>query len=134
MSAGKAIYGRLSTAAEVNDAVGGRISPLRSAQGEAYPRITYDVEDTERQKTYAGSDGLVKRTVSIAVESLSYAEAEAIAEKVKDAIDDGEGTWGGVEVLGAFHEGESEDEDTDEENNVTIYTREQEYLLWTREV
>lgn len=133
MSAGKAIFGRLSTVSDVNDSVGGRISPLREEQGDALPRITYDVSGTSRDKAYDGNTGLVQRSVDVAVEAASYAEAELIAEKVRAAIDDGKGTWGGIVVLGAFFEDDDEDEDTDAETNVTTYTKEQTFTVWTRE-
>lgn len=142
MGAGKAINARLrgqadaapdAAGAAVNAAVAGRIRPLRADGADGFPRVLYHVAGTERDKTYAGGSGMVSRQLTVYVEAMKYGDAEQVANLVRAALDDKQGTWGGVEVLGVFLEDESEDEDTDEEAGVTVHTREQTYLIWTRE-
>lgn len=132
----KAIVAQLLADSAVSAVVADRISPLLSTQDDPCPRIVYTTEGNESTQTYASNGkeagALQKASVTISCEALTFAEAADLAEKVRQAIDDGRGTWGGVAVDGCFYDDEDDDEDTDGETNVTVYTVEQRYSVWYR--
>lgn len=98
MSAGKAIYGILSTAAGVTALVSTRIYPDMATQKAAYPFLVYAVTNTQPSDTKDGVSGLDVVEFALMVYANSYASANDIAEAARTALDRTTGTHNGVSV------------------------------------
>lgn len=129
---GKAIYDRLTTETNVAALVGTRVYPELASDQQTYPVIVYDVEDDNREDSRTlGGTSLEQFMVRIVVIARNYPDVNALAKKVKDALDDQAGTWGGIVVQGAFLEGESEECITIVDAQEERYSmKELEFLVW----
>jgi hypothetical protein len=136
VGAAAAIYAKLSGDSGVT-AITTRIRPLQSDQADAVPRVVYDAPDGERPRHYRGSTGQTKATVTIAAIAATYAGSIALAKAVRDCLDNGRGTWGGVTVQGCFFNTDSMSDsresagDTGPDN--PAYIREAAFTIWVKE-
>ncbi len=109
MSAGKALFGKLSTETAIVAICGTRTYPLgKEPNPTILPAITYDVADTERPTTYGGQY-LVAATIDVACTATTPAGARALAAAIETALHGKAGTWGGIEVLGCWVRGDSDE-------------------------
>lgn len=141
MSAGKAIYAQLAGDAPVAAIVGTRIYPELAPEQETFPVIVYHLSAGDSGSSYAGNVSPMKHTLTIlaVVEKTPgagspYATLDDLGVKIKAALDDQAGTWGGVVVQGAFFEDQSDDVITiGDEADRRFYIREQTYTVWVTE-
>jgi hypothetical protein len=80
-------------------AVGDRIRPLRLAQGEAYPAITYQLIATTPRSTLDGASPRVRSLVQVTCWAEGYLAAHSLSALVRARVTDSTGAWGEVEVL-----------------------------------
>jgi hypothetical protein len=83
----------------VSALVADRIRPLRLAQGETYPAITYQRIACSPRSTLDGATGRLRSVVQATCWAESYLEAHALADAVRACVTDYRGTWDGVDVL-----------------------------------
>jgi hypothetical protein len=99
MTLAEGIRTHLASDAAIVAAVGDRIRPLRLAQGEAYPAITYQLIATTPRSTLDGATSRVRSLVQVTCWAESYLAAHSLAGLVRVRVSDSSGAWGGVAVL-----------------------------------
>lgn len=70
----------------VNAIVAGRIAPMAGSQATAYPDIVYDVLSTDSLFSLTGISGLCQTRVRFMLYALTFAEIDALVEKVRLAL------------------------------------------------
>jgi hypothetical protein len=79
--------------------VAGRIRPLRLAQGEAYPALTYQRIAGTPRSTLDGATGRLRSLVQVTCWAETYLGAKQLAATVRAFATDATGTWGTVPIL-----------------------------------
>jgi hypothetical protein len=138
MNAIPALFAQLSNDGAVGDLVGSsnaaRIFPKISPQALAgsYPQIVYEITDSDQARHYTGSGGLYSFNGTLFCIADSYAGVIALADAMRAALDNRNGTWGGVAVQGCFiDEGNEGVEETGDQGEQRIlYVKELRFLLW----
>jgi len=87
MSVGKSIYSLLSSATDVTNIVGTKISPSRVPQVEDFPAITYHQVSNVPTDEKGAVSGFDKEDFDIICWSRSYDEVNRMAEAVRTALD-----------------------------------------------
>ena len=87
MSAVKIAYNIMTTNTALNTAVGGRISPLRTLQGAAFPQITYRLVSISANPTKSGHSHTDFARVQISVFAPTYASVLDVSAKIRTAFE-----------------------------------------------
>ena len=98
MNEGKAIYSILTSDADVNALVSGRVYPQIAAQGAAFPFVVYLLTDIDPSDTKSGVSTLDEVRYDIVVAAPTYAIAADLTEKIRTALDRYSGTVSGVVI------------------------------------
>lgn len=130
MSASKAIFARLTTAAGVIALVSTRVFTDQADPETPRPFIVYEEGDTEGDDVY-GTPTLQYTIVTVACIDDTKAGAVAVADAVMAAVNDQKGTWGGINVEGCFLESKQDDKVTITQG-VSRFVRELNFKVWTR--
>jgi len=100
-------------------------------QNVVYPAVAYAKTSVERFQTLAGPSSLVKARVNVDVWAKTSAEAIALADAVKDALDGVTGSLGGLSIQSCSYVSEadlSEFEGDRSDRHLTI-----EFEIWLNE-
>jgi hypothetical protein len=124
MSIGKAIVSRLTGDTDVAALVGTNVKPQFRAKDDV-PAIVYEVSGDDDN----GSNPVAAQVRLLLIAS-SYAQLQDLSNKVRTALNQQWGTWGGVLVQGVFLEDESEDSLTVGTSSVRYEVNEQLYQCW----
>ena len=89
----------LAAAPAIAALAGDRISPLRLAQGETYPAITYQRISGVPRSTLDGATGRLRSVVQLTCWAEDYLAAKSLAAAVRSSVTDFRGTWGDVPIL-----------------------------------
>ncbi len=95
---GKAIYSLLSGDGTVTGLVGTKIYPAQLPDDKSHPSIVYRIDNVDPVHT---KDGTVKLDIvrsSLDIYSSTYDEANQIADAARDAMNDQNGTIGGLTI------------------------------------
>lgn len=98
MTEGKAIYSILTSDADVNALVSGRVYPQIAAQGASFPFVVYLLTNVGPSDTKSGVSTLDEVRYDIVVAAETYAVAADLTEKVRAALDRYSGTVAGVVI------------------------------------
>lgn len=98
MTEGKAIYSILTSDADVNALVSGRVYPQIAAQGATFPFVVYLLTNVGPSDTKSGVSTLDEVRYDIVVAAETYAVAADLTEKVRAALDRYSGTVAGVVI------------------------------------
>jgi len=125
---GTAIYSRLTGTTAVSALIGLRVYPHSAPpEQKTYPLAVYMGEGPVHVR---GDDGTYYETVNIASIATTYAEAQAVSSAIRTALHGQAGTWGGVVVHRALHDGGNEDTRRVEDESIWII--EQTFTVWVR--
>jgi len=86
MSIETTLYATINDDAAVTALVADRIYPMIAPDGAATPYVTYQVIATEAHNIINGAPGTERKVIQVNCISNTYANAKAIAEAVKAAI------------------------------------------------
>lgn len=128
MTEGKAIYSILTSDADVNALVSGRVYPQIAAQGAAFPFVVYLLTNVGPSDTKSGVSTLDEVRYDIVVAAETYAVAADLTEKVRTAIDRYTGTVAGVTIDSVQFQSMDADNDPATETFVTS----SEYIIRVR--
>jgi hypothetical protein len=92
------LYSYLSGVSAVSALAGTRLYPLILPQAPTYPAITYTVQGADRDYTYCGPSGLVKKDIQIDAWGSTYAAAKALQDVLRVALDGFVGLMGNTRV------------------------------------
>ena len=106
MTVEAAVFDLLSSDAGVSGVVSNRIYPVKLPQDPTYPAITYFRVSALRHSAMGNDTGIVEKRVQISSWAELYADANNLAERVRDAMQRTRGTFAGVEILDIFMEGD----------------------------
>lgn len=112
----EAIRSQLLADAAVAALVTDRVYPKKLPQGPTFPAVVYHRVGTGRAMSQAGVDGLAEARFQFDCHARTYAQARELAEKLRLALVDFQGSMGGVggvQVDGVFHDSELDDYDDD---------------------
>ena len=98
MNAGKAVYGILSTNAEVTAIVGTKIFPEVAEQETALPLIVYQLQSVAPEDTHDGPSKLDEVRFEFLCYADTYNGAADLGDKVRGALDRVSGTYNAVNV------------------------------------
>jgi hypothetical protein len=98
MNAGKAVYGILSTNAEVTAIVGTKIFPEVAEQEAALPLIVYQLQSVAPEDTHDGPSKLDEVRFEFLCYADTYNGAADLGDKVRGALDRVSGTYNAVNV------------------------------------
>jgi hypothetical protein len=135
MSAGKAIYGKLTTTPEVTailaDAGGvPGVFPSKAVQFSAFPLIAYGITQGTNDVAFDASQGLSSHNMTVACVGETYDSAEALGDAAVAALNGGSGTWGGQTVQGCFVESVADAEEVEIENERIVWRKDVQVLIW----
>lgn len=123
------IYSILANDADVAALVGTRIYPMFVPQGASMPAITYQRIVGVRDHVLDGTTEMAEAVYQINCWSDEYSETRDLADAVRGALDDYEGTVGGV-VIQNIHL-EDEDDLSDRIPGVDVLNRHAKRLDFT---
>ena len=120
----EAIRNKLLNDANVSALVGTRIYASELPQKPTYPVLIYERLDSERDFTMQGPSGFVESTVQIRVYAETYAQVKDLSTKTRQALNGLTEIVLGVNILGIFLQGDSDefDEDLDVNSAILDYT------------
>lgn len=129
----QAIADRLTTDATVASLVATRVFPEILPQDPTYPAIAYQRITTQRVRSMDGPSGLSRPRIQIDCYAAAYAQAKALADAVRLALDGKRFSYAGLDVQAAFLEDErdqeaSEGRDIDDERRVSL-----DFFVWHTE-
>lgn len=109
----EALYELLTANAGVAALVGDRVYPVKMPQKAAFPAIVYAKSGGARSHSNDGSSGFNRAVFALDCWAASLAQASAVANAVRLAVDGYRGTVLGVDFNGVFLVGEEEGWDDD---------------------
>jgi hypothetical protein len=95
---GKLIYGRLSTASNINAIIGTNIYPDITPQNVDYPFIVYSIIDSNPVDFKDGQSNLEEIDLQIDVYTQNYDTTQNLSNLIRNRLDRFVGTLEGVEV------------------------------------
>ena len=95
---GKLIYGRLSTASNINAIIGTNIYPDITPQNVDYPFIVYSIIDSNPVDFKDGQSNLEEIDLQIDVYTQNYDTTQNLSNLIRNRLDRFVGTVEGVEV------------------------------------
>ncbi len=104
------------------------VIPQQGKASSYMPCITYSKTGERRNKTYCGTDGLVRNGFAVDAYAVTAAEAEAVAEAAKQALMDYRGAVDGVFIADVELENEFDLEDIEP----GLYRVTMNFTLWHR--
>jgi hypothetical protein len=123
---GQAIYSRLTGTVGVSSLVSTRVYPHSAPpQQKTYPLVVYVCDGPEHVK---GNDAAYSEQVRIAGIANSYSGSLSLAAAIRTALHGQSGTWGGVAVHRALHNGG--DEDVKRVEGTELWVVEQSFAVW----
>src|SRR5690348_3054903 len=133
MNIGRAIFSALTSDATVSGMVGSRIYPALVPDKTQLPQVVYREGDDLEDPSFDGKK-LPKFDVHVVSVAADYDTATALADAVANVLDEGEGTWGGITVLGCWLNTSEKDEIYVEgaQDVLACHTVDQTYELRTR--
>lgn len=103
----EALISLLKDTAGVTAIAGTRGYPLQIPQDAALPAYAYQRISGPREATQEGASGFALARIQIGCQAETYAEAKALKEAIRLAVDGYQGTMGGgVTVFGCYVENE----------------------------
>lgn len=134
MPAETAIYTVLAADGTVAALVVARIYPALAPQGATLPYVVYERISTPRVRGLDGTSGLGAPRFQITSWAESYSGAKALADAVRDALDDYSGTVGTAILDDAFIDDEGDVENlspgADEQR---LFGVRQDFIIWCRD-
>jgi hypothetical protein len=108
--------------------------PLFAPEGAALPYVVYQRSATERPKTLSGANGIPSASFSVSIYGDGYAAVKDLADVIRSAIDDFNGTAGGLTISGVDI---TDERDGDpifvEGRDLAVYVVEQSYTIFWEE-
>jgi hypothetical protein len=124
-----AVYAVLTGDVTLSALVGGRVYPQPIPQEAALPAVAYQRISTRRVRSHSGPSGLARPRVQVTASANSYAQAKAVAAAVRGALDGLRATVAGVEVQGAWLDGDVDEYGDDGE----LRSVRMDFMFWHRE-
>jgi hypothetical protein len=131
---GEALHALLAADAAVAALAGSRIYPNLVPAAASYPAIAYQRISGRRVHSQTGPSGLAAPRVQITSLAASYAQADALGQAVRQALDGYVGTVAGVELQASFIENEEDDHYNSAADENDLHVVRQDYFFWHREV
>lgn len=127
---GRAVYRRLVSATAVDAFVSGRVRPIRLAQGDTFPAITFQRISTVAQPAMKETTALRVSRIQVRGYSLTATEAQALASVVRTRMDRWRGTTTGVEIQDSLIANEFDTDETEFGADQVLYGFQQDYEIW----
>lgn len=133
---GKAIHARLFADTDVKDIVDDRIFSHLSKEN-VYPLIVYEIQQENEPSIQSLNGKEFTVTLMMITGGLNakepYSKVRELDAAVKASLDRQQGTWGGIEVKGAFFQGSSETAYAEGTNPESLFFEiEHTYKFWAR--
>ena len=125
----KAVFYTLENDATFNALVSGRVYPMTSPEGCAFPFCVYNRINADRVQSLQGSDGLTNYAIQVDHLADTYAEVKSMADAARQALEAMTGTINTV-VVGSCLITREQDQFNDQAN---IYRVIQEFSVWAEE-
>jgi len=129
-----AIYSVLCADGTVSPLVGTRIYPEVAPPGAALPHIVYTRISTPRIRSLGGTSGLLYPRFQIVSWASSYSGAKALADAVRNALDDYSGVVGTITVEDVYIEDEGDMMNLSPDvDALRMHGVRQDFIIWHRE-
>ncbi len=112
----EAIVAYLKAVPGITAQAAGRVYPAPAPEDPTYPLIVYQRISTTRVRSMSGPSQLAKARIQVNAHAQSYAAAKTLADELRNALDCFQGTFGTVNVSGAFLEDDADIFDIEPEN------------------
>ena len=106
--AGSVVYGILSADSNVTALVSTRIFPVRAAQGQSWPFVSYQVIDNNPTKQDSGPSPMDELLVQVNCYADKWSDVENLASTVRTALDGYSGTVNSTDVRYVEYEDEQD--------------------------
>ena len=115
------LYELITSDAQINTQIAGRMYPGILPQGNDVPAIIYNRISTDRLKIMQGPAAYSDARIQLDIYSESYKTTKILANRVRHLLDYYDGRVGGTELKAVFIEGEGHSVEEDAETEQRLY-------------